>query len=68
MDELTQYLNTSKYYSEYKLEQILNKKIIITKNHIDHIKCISCEFNIIILFEQYGYIFTNEDYILLVKK
>ena len=70
MDELIQYLK-SYSYEKSKLEYILNKKIIITKNHIDNIKIIFCcdqKFNIIKIFEKYGYIFTNDDYIMLVNK
>ncbi len=43
MDELTQYLKLNKY-RESELEQILDKKIIITKNHIKNINC-----NVVIL-------------------
>ncbi len=70
MDELTEYLRCN-YYREFELEQILNKKIIITKEHIENIDvkyncCIN--FNIIKLFEKYGYCFTNDDYILFVSE
>jgi len=75
MDELTQYLRSkycsgSKNYNKNELEEILNKKIIITENHIKNIVLYKYyfDFNIINLFEKYGYIFTNNDYILLVKK
>ena len=71
MDELTQYLKLDIYYDESKIEQILNKKIIITKDHIDNIKinrCYSRGFNIIKLFKKYGYVFTNDDYVMLVNK
>ena len=70
MDELTRYLK-SDYYRENEIENILNKKIIITKDHIDNIKSIHCcdrRVNIIKLFEKYGYVFTDDDYIMLVKK
>ena len=68
MDELTIYLKTGRY-NKISLEQILNKKIIITKNHINNIYFTrSCGFNIINLFEKYGYIFMDDDYILLVSK
>ena len=70
MDELTQYLKL-KEYNKLKLEKILNKKIIITKDHINNINAISCcifMINIIKLFEKYGYVFTNDDYIMLVSK
>ena len=71
MDELAQYLNPAGYYiyyNEFELEKILNKKIIITQKHIDYIIPIFCNFNIIVLFEKYGYVFTDDDYILLIKK
>ena len=72
MDELTLYLQSTEYYAEYKLEQILNEKIIITDDHIKNIDFNYYEsdlgFNIITLFEKYGYVFTNNDYILLVSK
>ena len=70
MDELTRYLK-SDHYRENEIENILNKKIIITKDHIDNIKSIHCcdrRVNIIKLFEKYGYVFTDDDYIMLVKK
>ena len=75
MDELLLYLQSDSY-DEIKLEQILNNKIIITKNHIkninldnyDTIRDKNWDFNILNLFEKYGYIFTYDDYILLVNK
>ncbi len=71
MDDLTEYLKKHTY-NKSKLEQILNKKIIITDDHIKHIKFdyynYNPELNIIKLFEQYGYIFTNDIYILLINK
>ena len=71
MDELTRYLKLGDY-DKSKLEQILNTKIIITDDHIKHIKFdyynYNPELNIIKLFEQYGYIFTNDIYILLINK
>jgi len=69
MDELTQYLKLTEY-NELKLEQILNKKIIITKDHIDNINvnyCCIYQIDIINLFEKYGYVFTNDDYIMLIN-
>ena len=69
-DELTRYLKLSNY-NKFKLEQILNKKIIITKDHIDNIEikhCCDCEFNIIEIFEKYGYVFTNDDYMMLLNR
>ena len=71
MDELSYYLKHRRgCYKKSELEQILNKKIVITKKHIkniysDYSYC--WRFNIIILFEKYGYCFTNDDYILLVS-
>ena len=71
MDELSYYLKHRRgYYKKTALEQILNKKIVITKKHIKNIysKCgWIWRFNIITLFEKYGYCFTNDDYILLVS-
>ena len=71
MDELSQYLKTG-YYNEIELQQILDKKIMITKNHVENINLdyfnIHWYFDIITLFKKYGYIFTNDDYILLVNK
>jgi len=68
MDELTQYLKFTIKYNKIDLEQILNKKIIITREHIDNINYIYDTFNIILLFKKYGYVFTNDDYILLNNK
>ena len=70
MDELTQYLKSNCYYDNI-LEIILNKKITITKEHISNINIDCCNvngINIINLFEKYGYVFTNDDYIMLLKK
>ena len=71
MDELTRYLKSSDY-DESELEEILNKKIIITKDHIDIINvryCYGdCELNMIKLFTKYGFIFTEDIYISLVNK
>ena len=70
MDELTQYLKLC-YYQQIILEQILDKKIIITKDHIDNININNCYLygiNIIKIFEKYGYVFTNDDYVMLVNK
>ncbi len=65
MDELMHYLQSNTHYYKSQPEQILNTKIMINKNHIKNIigKCL---FNIINLFEQYGYVFTNDDYIFLI--
>ncbi len=68
MDELTQYLKSNADYTEFELEQILNKKIIITDDHIKNIKFEYCNFNIIVLFEKYGYVFTNEIYKMIIQK
>ena len=73
MDELTKYLKTNRGYTELNLKQILDKKIMITKNHIENINPNNyydsyCRFNIITLFEKYGYIFTDDIYMLLVNK
>ena len=38
MDELTKYLQTSEKYDEQELIEILNKKIIITSDHIKNIR------------------------------
>ena len=66
-----QYLQ-SKHYIEHELEKILNKKIIITMDHVKNIKFdyfkYDPEFNIIKLFEKYGYVFTNEICITLINK
>ena len=69
MDELLHYLQSDSY-EEYKLDQILNNKIIITKNHIKNIKLGHSgeEFDVIKLFEKYGHVFTHDDYILLVNE
>ena len=67
MDELDYYLQTTSYYNYKKLKRILNKKIIITANHIKYVNI--KEINKIIdLFEKYGYVFTTEDYIMLLLK
>ena len=62
MDELTEYLLYTKYYRITELECILNKKIIITP---EHVKCIK-QYHIIKLFKKYGYVFTEDDYIYLM--
>ena len=49
MDELTQYLNSNDY-EKSKLERILNKKIIITKNHIENIDIVYYCINSSILY------------------
>ena len=67
MDELTRYLQINNSYNKKDLEQILNTKIIINKNHIQNIKANAWyNFNIVQLFEIYGYIFTDNDYISLL--
>ena len=74
MDELTRYLKSTTDYTEIELEQILNKKIIITRNHVENVKfCFYFYKNknvpiIIKLFEKYGYVFTDDDYILWMTK
>ena len=66
MDELTLYLKTTEYYNIYDLEYILDKKIMITHNHI---KYINRKYIFMInLFKNYGYTFTNEDYITIISK
>ena len=70
MDELSYYLSHTNCYKKSELEQILNKKIVITRKHIENIDLkyhYHFDFNIIKLFETYGYYFTNDDYILLVR-
>ncbi len=52
--------------NEKKIEKILNNKLIITETHIKNIDRYY-KFNIIKLFEKYGYVFTNDDYMLLVN-
>ena len=66
MDKLLEYLQTTNYYSKSKLITLLNTKIMITNKHIENMKY--SDFNIIKLFEEYGYVFTNDDYLKLVKK
>ena len=69
MDELEIYLKNKEYYDARELERILNTKIIITKKHV---QCIANGWgypyynNIINLFEKYGYVFTDNDYISLI--
>ena len=67
MDELTQYLKSDEY-KESKFEQILNKKIIITEDHIKNINFKYYNFDIINLFEKYGYIFTDGNYKIAVQQ
>ena len=64
MDELTEYLINAPtyYYSVIRLERILNKKIIITPNHIKYVK----QGPIINIFKKYGYVFTEDDYMYLM--
>ncbi len=70
MDELTRYLKLGDY-DKSKLEQILNTKIIITDDHIKNINFkyyhIDIKFNMITLFEKYGYIFTNDICVFLIN-
>ena len=65
-------LTTPTTWSKYKkreIKNLLNKKIMITKNHVENINCNPTPgFNIISLFETYGFVFTNDMYILLVRK
>ncbi len=70
-DELTQFLK-SKCYIETELIRILDTKIIITSDHIKNID-VTCyteiyNYDILAKFERYGYIFTNDDYIILMNK
>ncbi len=71
MDELTIYLKFTNY-KKFELEQILNKKIIITNDHINGINVDYCfnnyRVNMIKLFNKYGFIFTDDIYISLVNK
>ena len=67
MDELTQYLKSYEY-KKSKIEKILDKKIIITDNHIKNINFKYCNFDIITLFEKYGYVFTIEIYKIAVRQ
>ena len=66
MDELQHYMQKANKYKINTLEKILDKKIIITENHIKNIKNMK-HINIIELFEKYGYVFTNDDYIYLIN-
>ena len=68
MDELDEYLKCSYNYIGHDIEKILNKKIIITDSHIKNINFNHCHFNIIALFEKYGYIFTNEIYEMIIQQ
>ncbi len=72
MDPLQVYLTTACYHHKDRIEHFLDKKIIITIDHIKNINFESwhdhCNFNIIMLFEKYGYVFTNDSYIALVNK
>ena len=65
MDELDIYLKNRFPYVYDEIEQILNKKIIINKDHIRNIK--QGRGSLIYLFETYGYCFTNDDYIMLIS-
>ncbi len=66
MDELTSYL-CEKTQNKEKLIKILDtERIPITRKHIRNInKWYS--FNIIKLFETYGYVFSNDDFVFLIK-
>ncbi len=67
MDKLLDYLQTTVYYHESDLILLLsNSKIMITEKHIANIKYTT--FNILKIFETYGYIFSDDDYLMLVKK
>ena len=69
MDELMRYIQFEDY-EKFGFEQILNKKIMITKNHFEKINfnlCYDEEINIINLLEKYGYIFTDDDYIFIIN-
>ena len=67
MDKLLEYLQTNTYYCESDLIFLLsNNKTMITEKHIANMKY--THFNIIKLFETYGYVFTNDEYLMLVKK
>ena len=67
MDKLLNYLQSNDYYNESDLILLLsNSKIMITETHIANLKYTA--FNIVKLFETYGYIFSDDDYLMLVKK
>ena len=62
MDNLELYLTHQENYDYKELSNILETKINITKNHVRHIRFILGFYKILILFEKYGYIFTDNDY------
>ena len=66
MDELLIYLQ-GYYYCHDELERILDTRIMINENHIKNIKGLFCEFDIIKIFEKYGYVFTDETYKIIIK-
>ena len=66
-DELYNYLKYSQTYKIEELEKILNTKITISNIHIKNFSRNKHEFNIITLFEKYGYIFTIADYTMLIN-
>ena len=61
MDELQIYLN-SRNYTESGLCEILNKKIMITNEHVKLYKDGYPNVRIIEIFKRYGYVFTIDDY------
>ena len=67
MDDLKDYLSCATYYDIDELHKILDKKKTITSEHIANIKPNHPYINFVQLFENYGYIFTNDDYIELVS-
>ena len=68
MDILEIYLTQHRKYNSKELIDILETKINITKNHVKHIKCTWIIFEVLTLFEKYGYIFTEDDYKYIVGK
>ena len=66
MDALLDYLQSNYHHDKSELILLLDTKITITIKHIENMKY--TDFNIIKLFEEYGYVFTDDDYLKLVKK
>ena len=74
MDALQQYFITRKFrdYAKHELIEILEMKINITSEHIKIMKnnyfSHKHNYNIISLFEKYGFVFTDDDYKQILNK
>lgn len=65
-DALLDYLQSTEHYYIPDLLLLLTAETVITKEHISSMKY--SDFDIIKIFKTHGYVFMNDDYLILVKK